>query len=85
MAEALDLFHGHGEFVQGSGELSDAEFTSFLTRMYERISEYIVDGGLTYSFMDWRHIANMADAWRAAELELVEPDRPEEATVGRLG
>jgi DNA modification methylase len=61
----------HGEFVQASGEMSDAEFTGFLTQVMEQIDRGLVDGGLAYTCMDWRHLTNVLAAVEAAGLTLI--------------
>lgn len=61
----------HGEFVMASGEMSDAEFTAFLTRVMERCVESLVAGGLLFFCMDWRGIDNTTAAARATGLELL--------------
>lgn len=43
------------EFVQGSGELSQAEFQQFLETALKLATRYSVSGSLHYLFMDWRH------------------------------
>ena len=62
---------GHGEFVQASGEMSDAEFTGLLTKVMQQCATAFVDGGLAYVCMDWRHMANVLAAAEAADLTLV--------------
>ncbi len=61
----------HGEFVQGSGEMTDAEFTDFLTKSMQRLDEALVDGGLAYVCMDWRHMEHVLVAARTAGLTLL--------------
>ena len=46
----------HGEFAFASGEMNSEEFTDFLTETLRPLVRSLVDGGLVYSFMDWRHI-----------------------------
>ena len=58
----------HGEFVQGSGEMSDAEFTGFLEKVHGQIDRALVDGGIAYVCMDWRHAGNVLTAASAARL-----------------
>ncbi|HEX3918853.1 MAG TPA: DNA methyltransferase [Caulobacteraceae bacterium] len=59
---------GHGEFVQASGEMSDAEFTSFLTQVMEASAAALCDGGIAFVCMDWRHMTNVLAAAEAAGL-----------------
>lgn len=61
----------HREFVQASGELSDEEFASFLTRTHERLAEAIKPGGVVFSCMDWRSIATLIRAGQSAKLDLI--------------
>lgn len=61
----------HDEFVMASGEMSEDEFTTFLTRVLERSRDVLIEGGLCYFCMDWRHMANTLDAAKAAGMELL--------------
>jgi DNA modification methylase len=58
----------HGEFVEGSGEMTDAEFTEFLTKVLQQSANALVDGGIGYVCMDWRHMKHVLDAAEAAGL-----------------
>lgn len=61
----------HGEFVMASGEMSDPEFTDFLTRTLMRTAESLQDGGLVYFCMDFRHMRHVLDAADANSLKLL--------------
>lgn len=61
----------HGEFVSGSGEMSDEQFTEFLAKIMRQSLSALSGSALAYMFMDWRHIGNMVDAARVASLDLV--------------
>lgn len=61
----------HREFQMATGELSATGFTEFLTTAHRNVAAHVVDGGLIYSCMDWRHADNMLDARRAANLGLI--------------
>jgi len=61
----------HREFQMAVGELSATGFTEFLTTAHRNVANHVMDGGLIYSCMDWRHAENMLDAQRAAALGLV--------------
>ena len=61
----------HGEFVQGSGEMTDEQFTAFLGKVMAQIRSALVDGGLGYVCMDWRHMAHVMAAAQGAQLELL--------------
>lgn len=52
----------HGEFVMASGEMSDSDFTEFLTKTFARACESLMPGGLAYMCMDFRHMKHMLDA-----------------------
>jgi DNA modification methylase len=54
----------HREFAMASGEMTDEEFTSFLTCVFERMSEVSRDGALHYICMDWRHLHATLSAGR---------------------
>lgn len=58
----------HPEFTMASGELSEAEFTDFLSSFLIAVSRYLVDGGLLYVFMDWRHAGELLEAAKRAQL-----------------
>lgn len=62
---------GHGEFVMGSGEMTDAQFTAFLAKTWANIEQTLIPGGLAYMSMDWRHIHNMLAALAGKELDLL--------------
>ncbi len=46
----------HREFAVASGEMSEAEFTGFLTKVFEALAANAVDGAIHFICMDWRHI-----------------------------
>lgn len=60
----------HREFIEGSGEMTDPEFDSFLDRFMTQSIAYSVDGSLHYIFMDWRHIYNVIDVGQKRYSEL---------------
>jgi DNA modification methylase len=59
----------HREFVMASGEMSEAEFSGFLTRALHNAGKSCVDGAILYLFMDWRHAHELQGAARQAGLE----------------
>jgi len=63
--------HRHREFVQASGEMSEEEFTTFLTGSIITMRDACEDGAYLYLYMDWRHIGEMNAAIRAAGLKLI--------------
>ncbi len=52
----------HPEFGMASGEMSQTEFTAFLTTAFGNLIAFSIDGSIHFLFMDWRHIAEMVDA-----------------------
>lgn len=52
----------HREFAMASGEMSPAEFTTFLTEAFSRTHAYSQDGAVHFYFMDWRHLREIQDA-----------------------
>ncbi len=60
----------HPEFPMGSGELSEADFTAFLTTTLERVSAHSADGAIAFVCMDWRHLYELMTAGRVAKLTL---------------
>jgi DNA modification methylase len=60
----------HEEFVMASGEMSEAEFTTFLTSVMKLLARHSQDGSIHYHCMDWRHIMEIMTAGNAAYEEL---------------
>lgn len=60
----------HREFAFASGEMSRAEFTSFLTQTLTHMARACKDGAIAFVCMDWRHMREMLDAGSAAFSEL---------------
>jgi DNA modification methylase len=54
-----------------SGEMSDAEFTGFLTKTLSLTRSHTCLGALIYACMDWRHLMEMHSAGRASGCDLV--------------
>lgn len=63
--------HKHREFFEAAGEMSEIQFTDFLTRSIGLMAEYTVDGGLCYFAMDWKHMWEMQSAIRANKLKMM--------------
>jgi len=55
----------HREFAMASGEMTEVEFTSFLTQVFRAAAEVSRDGSLHYICMDWRHLYEALSAGRA--------------------
>ena len=60
----------HGNFIQGSGEMSAAEFTRFLRVVLSLAAEHSTTGAIHFVFMDWRHIGELLAAGSAVYPEL---------------
>jgi DNA modification methylase len=61
----------HPEFPMASGEMTEAEFTDFLHRVFGHLRVRCRDGALIYTCMDWRHMGELLTAARSAGLELL--------------
>jgi hypothetical protein len=53
-----------------AGEMTEAEFTNFLTRAFRNLADYSVDGSIHFVCMDWRHIREMLAAGHSVYAEL---------------
>jgi hypothetical protein len=53
-----------------SGEMSQAEFTDFLTKVCTLLAMHSVDGSIHFLCMDWRHMSELLAAGQAAYDEL---------------
>ena len=60
----------HREFAMASGEMSQSEFTAFLTSVFANLAEFSVDGSIHFQCMDWRHVDEILQAGRKAYHEL---------------
>src|SRR5262249_34541224 len=56
----------HREFVMGSGEMSEADFTAFLQTIFARLAENTVDGSIHQICMACRHIFHILGSARPA-------------------
>lgn len=56
----------HREFVQASGEMSDAEFQRFLLTFMLHCARFTRSGALHFLCMDWRHLKHLLLAGEAA-------------------
>jgi hypothetical protein len=52
----------HKEFAMASGEMTQSEFTAFLSSMFSHLHGVMQDGTILFSFMDHRHIREILDA-----------------------
>src|SRR5258707_12534495 len=55
----------HRDFAMASGEMSEVEFTGFLTQVFRAAADVSRDGALHYICMDWRHLYEALSAGRA--------------------
>jgi DNA modification methylase len=60
----------HPDFIMASGEMDEAQFTTFLTRACSLLGAHSVDGSLHSIFMDWRHQTELLAAGREVYTEL---------------
>lgn len=60
----------HREFAMASGEMTGAEFTAFLTKIFQNLAGASADGAIHFICMDWRHIGELLAAGRQAYTEL---------------
>lgn len=60
----------HREFAFASGEMSQQQFTSFLTVTHSNVASVMRDGAIIFSCMDWRHISEMLAAGQSSFTEL---------------
>jgi DNA modification methylase len=56
----------HREFEMASGEMSEAEFVSFLTSSLRFLAHYSSKGSVHFICMDWRHVGELHHAGRQA-------------------
>ena len=60
----------HREFAFASGEMSEDQFTRFLTTTLSNTSSVMRDGAIAFVCMDWRHMSELLVAGRHAFTEL---------------
>lgn len=60
----------HREFAMASGEMSESQFTEFLTTLHRHLVLFASDGAIHFVCMDWRHMKELLTAGEAAGLEL---------------
>lgn len=57
---------GRREFPMATGEMTREEFTDFLVEGLDPAGLFLVDGGIAYVCMDWRHMREVEEAGRDA-------------------
>ena len=60
----------HREFAMASGEMTEAEFTTFLTTAFQNLAAHSADGALQFICIDWRHLFELLSAGRDAYSEI---------------
>lgn len=60
----------HREFLMASGEMSEAEFITFLKTVFNNLAAFSTDGSIHFVFTDWRHLFEMLTAGREIYTEL---------------
>lgn len=60
----------HREFAFASGEMSETEFTRFLTDTLGNAASVMRDGAIAFVCMDWRHMGELLSAGRQGFTEL---------------
>jgi DNA modification methylase len=60
----------HEEFAMASGEMSEVEFTEFLSNFLGHAKARSKDGAILFVFMDWRHLFELTCAGREQGLAL---------------
>ncbi|MFN3890734.1 MAG: site-specific DNA-methyltransferase [Beijerinckiaceae bacterium] len=60
----------HREFAMASGEMTEQQFTRFLTEALTRASRVSRDGSIVYVCMDWRHLSELLSAGKSVFPEL---------------
>lgn len=60
----------HREFQMASGEMSEAQFETFLSAVFSHLAAYSANGSMHFQCMDWRHMGEMLRAGSASYDEL---------------
>ena len=60
----------HREFAMASGEMSKAEFTAFLIKVFQYQAIFSIDGAMHFQCMDWRHMHEILTAGDIAYSDL---------------
>jgi hypothetical protein len=68
----------HREFAMASGEMSEPEFTAFLSRTCSLLARHSVEGSLHFICMDWRHTGELLAAGRETLYRVEKPLRVDE-------
>ncbi len=60
----------HHNFAMGCGEMSEADFRTFLTEAFVQFAHHSADGSIHFVCMDWRHISEVLAAGRSVYTQL---------------
>lgn len=60
----------HREFAMASGEMTQEEYTAFLTAVFKHLVNHSIDGSIHFQSIDHRHLREMLDAGDAAYTEM---------------
>lgn len=60
----------HDEFTMASGEMSEEEFTTFLSTAFNNLARFSCDGSLHFTCIDWRHVFELLTAAREVYTEI---------------
>ncbi len=60
----------HPDFIEASGEMSEAQFVAFLSAAFSNLCRQSVDGSIHFICMDWRHVFEAMTAGRQVYDEL---------------
>ena len=60
----------HDEFPMASGEMTEEQYSAFLTCVLNLIAQNTRDGAIAFICIDWRHLAQIVQASRQAFSEL---------------
>jgi DNA modification methylase len=60
----------HREFDMAAGEMTQDQFTKFLTKVFRLLNHHSMDGSIHFICMDWRHLLEMTHAGRESYTEL---------------
>ena len=60
----------HREFAMASGEMTEAEFTTFLATAFTNLASHSADGAIQFICIDWRHLFELLSAARGVYSEL---------------
>ena len=60
----------HREFEMASGDMTEAQYTDFLTNVLKRVAAFSEPGSIHYVCIDWKHMGEMLAAGRVAYTEL---------------